>query len=149
MPLNKHSALTIDGRPILVNMPVHPKPTRLPIYLRAKGAPQQTPAQAASPSLHLSRYEVGLRRLQPGRTGAPPVAHKIGETVVYVLEGTGKVWQDEEIEDIAAGDCIAWLGEAGGIAHLFVNDRNNNKDLVLPECVQVGLHDSGWTRTNP
>lgn len=65
-----------------------------------------------------------------------PVAHKTADTLVYVLGGKGKVWQDGEVEEIAAGDCIAWIGGTG-IAHALINDGEENDELALLEYTEV------------
>ena len=51
---------------------------------------------------------VGLRRweVDPGRRPTPPHAHGAEEEVFYVLAGSGLLWQDGDVCEVAAGDCI-------------------------------------------
>jgi uncharacterized cupin superfamily protein len=51
---------------------------------------------------------VGLRRweIDAGCRPTPPHAHGAEEEVFYVLSGSGVLWQDGDVCDIAAGDCI-------------------------------------------
>ena len=60
---------------------------------------------------------VGLRRWQvdPGRRATPPHAHGGEEEIFYVLAGDGLLWQDGDVCEIAAGDCI--VHRAGWEAH--------------------------------
>jgi uncharacterized cupin superfamily protein len=51
---------------------------------------------------------VGLRRIQvdPGARSTPPHAHGGEEEIFYVLGGSGLLWQDAEVCEVRAGDCI-------------------------------------------
>ncbi len=60
---------------------------------------------------------VGMRRWQvdPGCRSTPPHAHGGEEEIFYVLGGTGLLWQDGQVCEIGAGDCIVHLPD--GAAH--------------------------------
>jgi uncharacterized cupin superfamily protein len=56
---------------------------------------------------------VGLRRWEtdPDRRNTPPHAHGAEEEVFYVLAGSGLLWQDGEVCEVSAGDCIVHLAD--------------------------------------
>ena len=56
---------------------------------------------------------VGLRRwdVDPGRRNTPPHVHGAEEEVFYVLAGSGLLWQDGEVCEVSAGDCIVHLAD--------------------------------------
>src|SRR5205823_4041422 len=77
---------------------------------------------------------VGVRRWQvdPGRRSTPAHAHGGEEEIFYVLEGSGRLWQDGAVCEIAAGDCIVQLpdeaahtlrADAGGLDVLAFGQR--------------------------
>ncbi len=51
---------------------------------------------------------VGVNRVQvaPGRLPTPPHSHGASEELYFVLRGSGLAWQDEQVHEIRAGDCI-------------------------------------------
>lgn len=51
---------------------------------------------------------VGLNRVRidPARLSTPPHSHGASEEIFFVLDGTGLSWQDEQIYEVRAGDCI-------------------------------------------
>lgn len=53
----------------------------------------------------------GVRRLeiQPGRRSTPAHAHTAEEEIFFVLGGSGLSWQDGEIFEVSAGDCLVHL----------------------------------------
>jgi len=61
--------------------------------------------------------KVGVRRIQVPAGGWSTPAHEHGreEEIFYVLEGRGLSWQDGDVAEVQAGDCIVYL--AGGGAH--------------------------------
>ena len=56
---------------------------------------------------------VGLRRWEPdpGRRNTPPHAHGAEEEIFYVLAGGGLLWQDGDVCEVGAGDCIVHLAD--------------------------------------
>lgn len=56
--------------------------------------------------------------------------------MVHVLSGKGVVRQNEQSDEVVAGDCIAWAGGTG-IAHSVVNPEESAEDLVLFEFFEV------------
>lgn len=56
---------------------------------------------------------VGLRRweIDPGKRPTPPHAHGAEEEIFYVLAGSGLLWQDGEVCEVSAGDCIVHLAD--------------------------------------
>jgi uncharacterized cupin superfamily protein len=47
-------------------------------------------------------------RIDPGRLSTPPHSHGAAEEIVYVLGGSGFVWQDEAVFEIGEGDCVVF-----------------------------------------
>jgi uncharacterized cupin superfamily protein len=60
---------------------------------------------------------VGVNRIRidPGRWSTPAHREMIDEEIFYVLQGSGRSWQDGATYDVAAGDCLVHL--AGAEAH--------------------------------
>ncbi|MGH3074873.1 MAG: cupin domain-containing protein [Gaiellales bacterium] len=56
---------------------------------------------------------VGLRlwETDPDRRNTPPHAHGAEEEIFYVLAGSGLLWQDGEVCEVGAGDCIVHLAD--------------------------------------
>jgi len=61
--------------------------------------------------------KVGVRRIQLPAGGWSTPAHEHGreEEIFYVLDGRGLSWQDGDVAEVRAGDCIVYL--PGGGAH--------------------------------
>jgi len=55
--------------------------------------------------------KVGVQRIQLPAGGWSTPAHEHGreEEIFYVLDGTGLSWQDGEVAQVRAGDCIVYL----------------------------------------
>lgn len=51
---------------------------------------------------------VGVSRIQiePGRLSTPPHSHGASEEIFFVLGGSGYSWQDGQVYEVRAGDCI-------------------------------------------
>ena len=51
---------------------------------------------------------VGLNRVRvaPGKLPTPPHSHGASEEIYYVLEGSGLAWQDDQVHEVRAGDCV-------------------------------------------
>jgi uncharacterized cupin superfamily protein len=58
---------------------------------------------------------VGVQRIQVPAGGWSTPAHEHGreEEIFYVLEGRGLSWQDGEVAEVRAGDCIVYLASGG------------------------------------
>jgi uncharacterized cupin superfamily protein len=74
-------------------------------HRRAKGemdATWQTLGRAAGTA------GVGVNRVRvaPGKLPTPPHSHGASEEIYYVLGGSGLAWQDEQVHEIGAGDCV-------------------------------------------
>jgi uncharacterized cupin superfamily protein len=59
--------------------------------------------------------KVGVRRIQIPAGGWSTPAHEHGreEEIFYVLDGRGISWQDGEVAEVGAGDCIVYLPNHG------------------------------------
>jgi uncharacterized cupin superfamily protein len=53
---------------------------------------------------------VGVNRIRiaPDKLSTPPHSHGASEEIFFVLAGSGLAWQDEEVHEIRAGDCIVY-----------------------------------------
>ena len=63
---------------------------------------------------------VGVNRVRvaPGRLPTPPHSHGASEEIYFVLGGSGLAWQDDEVHEVRAGDCI--VHRADEHEHTFV-----------------------------
>jgi uncharacterized cupin superfamily protein len=61
---------------------------------------------------------IGLRRweVDAGRRSAPPHAHPAEEEILFVLAGSGLLWQDGQVCEVGAGDCIVHPADHGAHA---------------------------------
>jgi uncharacterized cupin superfamily protein len=50
-------------------------------------------------------------RIEPGRLSTPPHSHGASEEIVFLLDGAGLSWQDEQVYEVRAGDCIVHLAD--------------------------------------
>jgi uncharacterized cupin superfamily protein len=64
--------------------------------------------------------DVGVNRVRiaPGRLPTPPHSHGASEELYFVLAGSGLVWQDEQVHEVRAGDCV--VQRANELEHTFV-----------------------------
>jgi uncharacterized cupin superfamily protein len=55
----------------------------------------------------------GVNRIQiePGRLSTPPHSHGASEEIFFVLGGSGYSWQDEQVFEVRAGDCIVHVAD--------------------------------------
>jgi uncharacterized cupin superfamily protein len=62
---------------------------------------------------------VGVNRVRvaPGMLPTPPHSHGASEEIYYVLGGSGLAWQDEEVHEVRAGDCV--VQRANELEHTF------------------------------
>jgi uncharacterized cupin superfamily protein len=95
---------------------------------------------------------VGLNRVRidPGRLSTPPHSHGASEEIVFVLEGSGLSWQDEQVYEIGPGDCIVHLadheehtlrGGDDGLVVLIYGTRHPTELGWLPRSRAIRL---GW-----
>jgi uncharacterized cupin superfamily protein len=89
-------------------------------------------------------------RIDPGRLSTPPHSHGASEELVYVLGGSGWSWQDEQVYDLSAGDCIVHLadqeehtlrGGPDGLEVLIYGTRHPTELGWLPRSSAIRL---GW-----
>jgi uncharacterized cupin superfamily protein len=89
-------------------------------------------------------------RIDPGRLTTPPHSHGASEEIVFVLEGSGLSWQDEQVYEVRAGDCIVHLADreehtlrAGdeGLLVLVYGTRHPTELGWLPRSRAIRL---GW-----
>jgi uncharacterized cupin superfamily protein len=57
------------------------------------------------------RVGVNRLRIDAGRLSTPPHSHGASEEIVFVLAGSGLSWQDEQVYEVAPGDCIVHLAD--------------------------------------
>jgi len=95
---------------------------------------------------------VGVNRVRvdPGRLSTPPHSHSVSEEIVYVLGGDGLSWQDGEVYEVRAGDCIVHVADheehtlrAGphGLDVLIYGTRDKAELAWLPRSRAVRV---GW-----
>ena len=93
---------------------------------------------------------VNRARIDPGRLSTPPHSHGASEELVYVLGGSGLVWQDEAVFDIGAGDCVVFRanelehtlrGGDDGLDVLLYGTRHPTELGFLPRSSAVRF---GW-----
>lgn len=85
-------------------------------------------------ALGLANFGVNQETIFPGGRSSMPHAHSKDEEFVYVLAGAPTLWVDGEVEQLAAGDAIAFPAGTG-IAHTFINDSEEPIELLI-----VGEH---------
>ena len=63
---------------------------------------------------------VGLNRVrvEPGKLSTPPHSHSASEESFFILSGSGLAWQDGDVHEIRANDCVIY--EADHFEHTFV-----------------------------
>jgi uncharacterized cupin superfamily protein len=89
------------------------------------------------------RVTVNRIEIDPGRWSTP--AHVEGEEIFYVLGGTGLSWQDGEVYEVRAGDCIVhyfgWKAHTlrAGDEGLDVLAVGVKAELVTPHLPRAGV----------
>ncbi len=94
---------------------------------------------------------VGVSRIEiaPDKLATPPHSHGASEEIYYVLGGSGLAWQDEEVCEVGAGDCIVQLadhfehtlrGGADGLDVLVFGTRHPTEIGWLPRsnAIRIG-----------
>ena len=63
---------------------------------------------------------VGVNRVRvaPGKLSTPPHSHSASEESFYVLSGSGLAWQDGDVYEVRAADCVIYA--ADHFEHTFV-----------------------------
>ncbi|HEY0415958.1 MAG TPA: cupin domain-containing protein [Gaiellaceae bacterium] len=96
--------------------------------------------------------DVGLNRIRvaPGRLPTPPHSHRASEEIYYVLGGSGLAWQDGDVHEVRAGDCVIHVADhfehtfvAGpdGLDLLVYGTRHRTEIAWLPRSRAVRV---GW-----
>jgi uncharacterized cupin superfamily protein len=89
-------------------------------------------------------------RIDPGRLSTPPHSHSVSEEIVFVLGGSGLSWQDEQVYEVRANDCIVHVadheehtlhGGPEGLDVLIFGTRHPTEFGWLPRSAAVRL---GW-----
>ncbi|HZP73144.1 MAG TPA: cupin domain-containing protein [Gaiellaceae bacterium] len=75
--------------------------------------------------------EVGLNRVRvaPGKLPTPPHSHSASEEIYYVLAGSGLAWQDGDVHELRAHDCV--IHTADHFEHTFVAGDDGLEFLVF------------------
>lgn len=73
---------------------------------------------------------VGVNRVRvaPGKLPTPPHSHGASEEIYFVLAGSGLAWQDGEVHEVRARDCI--IQTADHFEHTFVAGPDGLEYLV-------------------
>jgi uncharacterized cupin superfamily protein len=84
---------------------------------------------------------VGMNRVRvaPGKLPTPPHSHGASEELYYVLGGSGLAWQDEQVHEVRAGDCV--VHRADEHEHTFVAGDGGLDYLVFGTNFPTEL---GW-----
>jgi uncharacterized cupin superfamily protein len=84
---------------------------------------------------------VGLNRVRvaPGKLPTPPHGHSASEEVFYVLSGSGLAWQDGEVHEIGARDCLIY--GADELEHTLIAGDDGLEYLVFGTLHRTEI---GW-----
>jgi len=89
-------------------------------------------------------------RIDAGRLSTPPHSHGASEEIVFVLGGSGFSWQDEQVYELRAGDCVVHRadqeehtlrGGPDGLEVLICGTRHPTELGWLPRSKAIRL---GW-----
>ena len=97
-------------------------------HRRAKGEMDATWQQLGKAA---GTKDVGFNRVRvaPGKLPTPPHSHGASEEVFYVLAGSGLAWQDDQVHDVRAGDCV--IHRANELEHTFIAGPDGLDYLVF------------------
>ena len=95
---------------------------------------------------------VGVNRVRvaPGKLPTPPHSHGASEEAYFVLGGSGLLWQDGEVHEVRAGDCVVQVADhfehtfvAGpdGLDYLVYGTRHPTEIGWLPRSRAIRI---GW-----
>jgi len=68
-------------------------------------------------------------RVEPGKLSTPPHSHSASEETFYILSGSGLAWQDGDVHDVRAGDCVIY--EADHFEHTFIAGPDGLEYIVF------------------
>ena len=76
-------------------------------------------------------HSVGISRVRvaPGKLPTPPHSHGASEELYFVLAGSGLAWQDDEVHEVRAHDCV--IHRADEHEHTFVAGPDGLEYLVF------------------
>ena len=87
-------------------------------------------------------------RIEPGRLSTPPHSHGHSEEIYFVLDGSGLLWQDEQVCEVRAGDTIVqtadhyehtFKGGPDGLDYLVFGTRHPVEYGWLPRSRAIRL----------
>ena len=87
-------------------------------------------------------------RVEPGRLPTPPHSHGLSEEIYFVLNGSGLLWQDEQVCEVRAGDTIVqtadhyehtFKGGPDGLDYLVFGTRHPVEYGWLPRSRAIRL----------
>src|SRR4051812_9005351 len=95
---------------------------------------------------------VGVSRVRvaPGKLPTPPHSHGASEELYYVLGGSGLLWQDGQVHEVRARDCVIQLADhfehtfvagADGLEYLVFGTRHPTEIGWLPRSRAIRI---GW-----
>ncbi len=95
---------------------------------RAKGAMDATWQRLGDAA---GAHGVGISRVRvaPGKLPTPPHSHGASEELYFVLAGSGLAWQDDEVHELRAHDCV--IHRADEHEHTFVAGPDGLEYLVF------------------
>ena len=96
--------------------------------------------------------DVGLNRVRvaPGKLPTPPHSHGASEEVYFVLSGSGLAWQDGDVHEVRARDCVVhtadhfehtFVAGAEGLEFLVFGTRHRTEVAWLPRSRAIR---TGW-----
>jgi uncharacterized cupin superfamily protein len=96
--------------------------------------------------------DVGVNRVRvaPGKLPTPPHSHGASEELFYILSGSGLAWQDGDVHEIRARDCIVHTADhfehtliagADGLEYLVFGTRHPTEIGWLPRSRAIRI---GW-----
>ncbi|HET7571428.1 MAG TPA: cupin domain-containing protein [Gaiellaceae bacterium] len=89
-------------------------------------------------------------RVEPGKLPTPPHSHGASEELYFVLAGSGLAWQDGDVHEVRANDCVihradehehTFLAGPGGLDYLVFGTRHPTELGWLPRSRALRL---GW-----
>ena len=75
------------------------------------------------------RVGVNLVRVAPGKLPTPPHSHGASEELYFVLAGSGLAWQNGDVHEVRALDCV--IQRPAEMAHTFVAGPDGLEYLVF------------------
>jgi uncharacterized cupin superfamily protein len=106
--------------------------------------------QFLGPAAGTAGVGVNRVRVAPGKLPTPPHSHGASEEAYFVLAGSGLAWQDEDVHEVRAGDCViqvadhhehTFLAGADGLEYLVFGTRHPTEIGWLPRSRAIRI---GW-----